>query len=134
LFLSNRTKTNEYKIEKAKYNLYVGVLNKAKIQKTGIEISAFVDPYLFRFYSNEFKIEQFWGPFIDWDKGHDFVVLTNQSNPVFFLPPYKSPQNCSICVISAQKFMQFVDNQKSKINYHQYLSTHDGMVIYKRVN
>lgn len=133
-FLSNRTKTNEYKIEKAKYNLYVGVLNKAKIQKTGIEISAFVDPYLFRFYSNEFKIEQFWGPFIDWDKGHDFVVLTNQSNPVFFLPPYKSPQNCSICVISAQKFMQFVDNQKSKINYHQYLSTHDGMVIYKRVN
>ena len=132
--LSNRTKTNEYKIEKAKYNLYVGVLNKAKKEKTGRKISAFVDPYLFRLYSNEFEIEQFWGPFIDWERGYDFVVLTNQSNPLFFLPPYKSPQSCSICVISAQKFMQFVDNQKSKINYHRYLSTHDGMVIYKRVN
>lgn len=132
--LSNRTKTNEYKIEKAKYNLYVGVLNKAKNQKKGREISAFVDPYLFRFYSNEFKIEQFWGPFIDWEKGYDFVVLTNQSNPIFFLPPYTSPQNCSICVISAQKFTQFVDNQKSLVNYHRYLSTQDGMVIYKRVN
>jgi len=52
----------------------------------------------------------------------------------FFLPPYKSPQNCSICVISAQKFTQFVDNQKSLVNYHRYLSTQDGMVIYKRVN
>ena len=134
LSMANRTKTKEYKIEKAKYNLYVGGLNKAKNQKKGREISAFVDPYLFRLYSNEFKIEQFWGPFIDWDKGYDFVVLTNQSNPVFFLPPYKSPQNCSICVISAQKFMRFVDNQKSKINYHRYLSTNDGMVIYKRVN
>ena len=133
-FLSNRTKTNEYKIEKAKYNLYAGVINKAKIQKMGGKISAFVDPYLFRLYSNEFEIEQFWGPFIDWERGYDFVVLTNQSNPIFFLPPYKSPQNCSICVISAQKFMQFVDNQKSKINYHRYLSTNDGMVIYKRVN
>ena len=132
--LSNRTKTNEYKFEKAKYNLYVGVINKAKTQKVGGKISAFVDPYLFRFYSNEFEIEQFWGPFIDWERGYDFVVLTNQSNPVFFLPPNTSPTNCSICVISAQKFMQFVDNQKSKINYHQYLSTHDGMVIYKRVN
>jgi len=132
--LSNRTKTNEYKIEKAKYNLYVGALNKAKNQKKGREISAFVDPYLFRLYSNEFKIEQFWGPFIDWDKGYDFVVLTNQSNPIFFLPPYTSPQNCSICVISAQKFTQFVDNQKSLVNYHRYLSTQDGMVIYKRVN
>ena len=133
-FLSNRTKTNEYKIEKAKYNLYVGVLNKAKKEKTGRKTSAFVDPYLFRLYSTEFEIEQFWGPFIDWERGYDFVVLTNQSNPVFFLPPYKSPQNCSICVISAQKFMQFVDNQKSNINYHRYLSTNDGMVIYKRVN
>ena len=38
LFLSNRTKTNEYKIEKAKYNLYVGVINKAKIQKMGGKI------------------------------------------------------------------------------------------------
>jgi len=132
--LSNRTKTNEYKIEKAKYNLYVGVLNKAKNQKKGREISAFVDPYLFRFYTNEFKIEQFWGPFIDWEKGYDFVILANQSNPIFFLPPYKSPQNCSICVISAQKFTQFVDNQKSLVNYHRYLSTQDGMVIYKRVN
>jgi hypothetical protein len=132
--LANRTKTNEYKTEKAKYNLYVGVINNAKAPKTGRKISAFVDPYLFRFYSNDFKIEQFWGPFIDWDKGHDFVVLTNQSNPMFYLPPYKSPQNCSICVISAQKFMQFVGNQKSKINYHRYLSTNDGMVIYKRVN
>ena len=100
----------------------------------GGKISAFVDPYLFRLYSNEFEIEQFWGPFIDWERGYDFVVLTNQSNPIFFLPPYKSPQNCSICVISAQKFMQFVDNQKSNINYHRYLSTNDGMVIYKRVN
>ena len=85
-------------------------------EKTGRKISAFVDPYLFRLYSNEFEIEQFWGPFIDWERGYDFVVLTNQSNPLFFLPPYKSPQSCSICVISAQKFMQFVDNQKSKIN------------------
>jgi hypothetical protein len=132
--LSNRTKTNEYKIEKAKYNLYVGLLNKAKIQKTGREISAFVDPYLFRFYSNEFKIEQFWGPFIDWEKGYDFVVLTNQSNPKFFLPPYTLPKNCSICDISATKFNQFVDNHKSKIKYHQYLSTNDGMAIYQRIN
>ena len=30
--------------------------------------------------------------------------------------------------------MQFVDNQKSNINYHRYLSTNDGMVIYKKVN
>lgn len=134
LFLSNRTKTNEYKIEKAKYNLYVGVINNANTPKKVRKISAFVDPYLFRLYSNEFEIEQFWGPFIDWERGYDFVVLTNQSNPVFFLPPYTSPTNCSICVISAQKFMQFVDNQNSKINYHRYLSTNDGMVIYKKVN
>jgi len=134
LSIANRTKTKEYKIGKAKYNLYVSVLNKAKNLKKGREISAFVDPYLFRLYSNEFKIEQFWGPFIDWEKGYDFVILTNQSNPIFFLPPYTSPQNCSICVISAQKFTQFVDNQKSKVNYHRYLSTTDGMVIYKRIN
>lgn len=134
LSMANRTKTKEYKIQKAKYNLYVDVLNKAKQNKNGKKIAAFVDPYLFRLYSNEFKIEQFWGPFIDWEKGYDFVVLTNQSNPVFFLPPYKSPQNCSICVISAQKFNQFVDNQKSKVNYHRYLSTDDGMVMYKKIN
>ena len=131
---ANRTKKKEYKTERAKYNVYVDVLNKAKQNKTRGKIAAFVDPYLFRLYSNEFKIEQFWGPFIDWEKGYDFVILTNQSNPAFFLPPYQSPQNCSICVISAQKFTQFVDNQKSKVNYHRYLSTDDGMVIYKRIN
>ena len=134
LSMANRTKTKEYKTEKAKYNLYVGVLNKANQNKKGKKIAAFVDPYLFRLYSKESKIEQFWGPFMDWDKGYDFVVLTNQSNPVFFLPPYKSPQDCSTCVISAQKFTQFVDNHKSKVNYHRYLSTDDGMVIYKRIN
>ncbi len=133
-FLSNRTKSNQYKIEKAKFNLYVGILNKARNQKSNNQISAFVDPYLFRLYSNEFKIEQFWGPFIDWEKGYDFVVLTNQSNPVFFLPPYNSPKGCSICVVSAQKFNQFVDNHKSNINYHKYVSTYDGMAIYKRIH
>lgn len=134
LSMANRTKTKEYKTQKAKYNLYVDVLNKAKQQSKGKTISAFVDPYLFRIYSKEFIIEQFWGPFIDWEKGYDFVVLTNQSNPTFFLPPYSKPHNCSICVISVQKFNQYVDNSKSKVNYHRYLSTKDGMVIFKKIN
>ena len=134
LSISKRTKTNEYKVQMAKYHLYVDVLMKAKPLNKGGKISAFVDPYLFRLYSDDFKIEQFWGPFVDWEKGYDFVVLTNQSNPTFFLPPFKSAQNCLICDISAQKFIQFVDNQKSSIHYHRYVSTKDGMVIYKRIN
>jgi hypothetical protein len=72
--LANRSETEQYITKEKEYQLIKSFLEKKSKNNRDV-IRVFINPFFFIVKSTEnYKMVKFWGPFVSWDSGYDYVI------------------------------------------------------------
>jgi hypothetical protein len=78
--LSKRTASQQYSLNLAAYRQVVDFLHRAEISDKPIDVA--LDPVLFPpIGSDNVKIKEFWGPYVDWDKDTEVLLFSKVHTP-----------------------------------------------------
>jgi hypothetical protein len=79
--LSVRTKSQEYTLLKTSYSATINFISNITIDQSSPLLIAST-PLIFIPQANlKYKIFGFWGPFVEWDKSYDLIILDSANTP-----------------------------------------------------